>query len=168
MISDKTNWENWINSSGKDDPPPDFYSDKYRIMMDVMRVDDHERTGNRGKLFNPVRQRERMLHKEITDKFGISPDSKVEIHINAYTGLSSYEDHNYTLYKNNFRRVIKNILIVFRYIKRIILATKLFSLYLMNLKPIINLMSILIRRGSDSQDRFFKENHIFSTWTLHF
>lgn len=34
-------WKNWINSSGKSDPPPDYYLPKDELMMDVMRVDDH-------------------------------------------------------------------------------------------------------------------------------
>ena len=33
--------DNWIDSSGKDQLPPDFYNDKDKIMMEVMRVDDH-------------------------------------------------------------------------------------------------------------------------------
>ena len=30
----------WVDSSSKSDPPPDFYNDKHKIMMDVMRIDD--------------------------------------------------------------------------------------------------------------------------------
>ena len=33
--------DNWIDSSGKDQPTPDFYNEKDKIMMEVMRVDDH-------------------------------------------------------------------------------------------------------------------------------
>ena len=37
----KRKFKNWINSSGKDAPPPDFYSEKYGYMLEVMRVDDY-------------------------------------------------------------------------------------------------------------------------------
>ena len=39
--------EEWQCSSSKSDPPPDFYSDKYKLMMEVMRVDDHAYQGKR-------------------------------------------------------------------------------------------------------------------------
>ena len=39
----------WINSSGKNDPPPDFYNDKKKLMMDVMRIDDHAYINKKGK-----------------------------------------------------------------------------------------------------------------------
>ncbi len=42
-------WNNWINSSGKSDPPPDYYSPKDELMMDVMRVDDHAFVDKKGK-----------------------------------------------------------------------------------------------------------------------
>ena len=34
-------WANWTYNAGKADPPPDFFFDKYQLMMEVMRVDDH-------------------------------------------------------------------------------------------------------------------------------
>lgn len=35
------NWKIWIDSSGKNDLPPDYYNEKRKLMMDVMRIDDH-------------------------------------------------------------------------------------------------------------------------------
>ena len=29
------NWESWTNSSAKNAPPPDFYNDRLKLMMDV-------------------------------------------------------------------------------------------------------------------------------------
>lgn len=40
-IHDQENWKQWIEIAGKSDPPPDFFADTYKYMMDVMRVDDH-------------------------------------------------------------------------------------------------------------------------------
>lgn len=99
-------WVNWIDSSGKSAPPPDFYSDKYELMMDVMRVNDHEQKGKKGKLHNPTMAHERGMYKELV-KSGVvklSPNAKVFPIGN--TKLPTYADHNYNLYLKCFRRVI--------------------------------------------------------------
>ena len=41
-ILKEENWHFWTDSSGKSDPPPDFYSNHYKIMMDMMEVYDDE------------------------------------------------------------------------------------------------------------------------------
>lgn len=48
-LSDEQKLPDWINSSGKGDPPPDFYNSKINMMMDVMRVDDHGHIVGKGK-----------------------------------------------------------------------------------------------------------------------
>ena len=53
-IHTKALWSNWINSSGKSDPPPDYYSPQDELMMDVMRVDDHAFVDKKGKIQNPT------------------------------------------------------------------------------------------------------------------
>ena len=53
-IKDTVQWNQWCNSSGKADPPPDFYSDSHGFMMDVMRVDDHGYISSKGKLVMTV------------------------------------------------------------------------------------------------------------------
>ena len=59
-------WEKWTNSSGKTDPPPDFFSDELGLMMDVMRVDDHGHVGRNGKsIVNPTLQRESEVMREM-------------------------------------------------------------------------------------------------------
>lgn len=104
----ENNWKEWIDSSASNDPPPDFYSDKFHLMMDVMRVDDHERKGRKGKLFNPYKSHERDLYHEIKNKSHFDESSNVNIVINGITDLPSYQDHNYIFYKNNFKRVVQN------------------------------------------------------------
>lgn len=36
------NSDGWVDMSGKSDPPPDYYHDGYRLMMDVMLISDTE------------------------------------------------------------------------------------------------------------------------------
>ena len=48
-INDEEEWALWCNSSGKADPPPDFYSNAHGYMMDVMRVDDTAFVTKKGK-----------------------------------------------------------------------------------------------------------------------
>ena len=64
-LSSEEHFAEWINSSGKADPPPDFYNPKTKMMMDVMRIDDHGHTDSRGKFVNPVNQRESAIQKEL-------------------------------------------------------------------------------------------------------
>lgn len=55
-IHKRKNWKKWINSSGKNDPPPDFYNIDLQFMMDVMRIDDHEYISPKGKVVNEQRK----------------------------------------------------------------------------------------------------------------
>ena len=103
-ISESKHWKNWICSSGKDEPPPDYYSDKYKLMMEVMRVDDHAYKNKKGKLVNPVNIKESELQAEIRKHANITDTTKVIV--NAVTGLPTREDHNYDFYVNNFTRVV--------------------------------------------------------------
>lgn len=103
--SDK--WKDWINSSGKSDPPPDFYNDRLGFMMDVMRIDDHAFVNKDGKIINPTNMRESKIQKEIKQSgiLDVFPNVK-SIMVNAITDLPTNEDHNYSFYLNNFRRVV--------------------------------------------------------------
>lgn len=59
------NWKNWIDSSGKNDPPPDFYNKKRKIMMDVMRIDDHAFVDDKGNVINNHNKRESEIIKKL-------------------------------------------------------------------------------------------------------
>ena len=39
LLKNDEKYADWINSSGKGDPPPDFYNPKTNMMMEVMRVE---------------------------------------------------------------------------------------------------------------------------------
>ena len=103
-------WANWTYSAGKADPPPDFFCNKYNLMMEVMRVDDHAHLDKRGKWVNPVNQRESMIQNDIRRKIlSGNPNadfSKIKIIINANPKLPSLEDHNYGFYYTNFERIL--------------------------------------------------------------
>ena len=103
-------WANWTYNAGKADPPPDFFSEKYQLMMQVMRIDDHAFVNEKGILINPVNMRESKLQKEIREKIKESqPDAdldSIKIVVNAVTDLPSNQDHNYQFYCANFQRAL--------------------------------------------------------------
>lgn len=107
LIHDEVKWKKWINSSGKNDPPPDFFCDEFKYMMDVMRVDDHSRKNNKGKLFNPTLKNESKIIKELELSGIYDTFPNANLIVNSNTNLPTYEDHNYKLYKKNFTRIIE-------------------------------------------------------------
>ncbi len=115
-------WDNWTENCSKSALPPDFYSEKYKLMMEVMRVDDHGHVTENGKFINPTNQRETVLQKEIRDKIAVENPridvSKLDIFINAISGLPSNDDHNYRYCYENFNRTIE------KHIKKIPLYRK--------------------------------------------
>lgn len=106
-IYDKKEWKFWHDSSGKSDPPPDFYNDKLKLMMDVMRIDDHAFENKNGKIVNPTNQRESEIQKEIRNSGILDNFPNVEyVMVTAPTNLPKDEDHNYEFYHSNFERVL--------------------------------------------------------------
>lgn len=57
-IRDKSSW---IDNSSNTNNPPDFYSDKYKLMMDFMRISDCEFETKNGKIVNPNNIREKEI-----------------------------------------------------------------------------------------------------------
>lgn len=92
-------WKHWTYNAKKSDPPPDFYSDKYGLAMEVMRVDDHAFLNEKGKISNPVNAREHQVQNDIRRQImEAQPDidiDSVTIMVNAASGLPSVQDHNY-------------------------------------------------------------------------
>ena len=102
------NKEVWHHSNRKSDPPPDFYSDKYTLMMEVMRVDDHAFMNDKGRVINPHIQKENKTYKDIQGflkKQGVHFSG--DIIVNAPTNLPTEDDHSYDKYVANFRRVLE-------------------------------------------------------------
>lgn len=107
-IHSKRKWKKWIDSSSKNDLPPDFYNPNLKLMMDVMRVDDHTHIDENGKLVNPHNKRESELLEEIikkNDSLRIAAENG-NVFIIPRTNLPTNEDHNYNYYKNCFNRVV--------------------------------------------------------------
>ena len=100
-------WKNWVNNSKKSDPPPDFYSDKYKLMMEVMRVDDHTKKLKSGKLYNATNVAESKIYSELKAKGiedGVNGNKVIVI---SHSNLPTEEDHNYKFYLSSFKRVLE-------------------------------------------------------------
>ena len=106
-ISDEESWAKWTDTSGKNDPPPDFYCDEYGLMMDVMRVDDHGYISEKGKTVNPTLTREREVTKELQENGILDQFPGAKLHLLVDTKLSTEEDHNYRFYRDNFVRTVE-------------------------------------------------------------
>lgn len=102
------NWSKWKDSSGKADLPPDFYSDEFKLMMDVMRIDDHGHKNKKGKIVNHTYAKESQMEKELREAgwLDIMPNAKI-VTI-GQTDLPTHEDHKYTWYLKNFKDVVSN------------------------------------------------------------
>lgn len=98
-------WNEWVDASAHDAPPPDFYSNKYGLMMDVMKVDDNTRKTKKGKLRNPRAELENTLFRELKES-GVVTDETPDVLINAVTDLPTMEDHQFKWYFDSFKRVI--------------------------------------------------------------
>ena len=100
-------WDKWTNSSGKSDPPPDFFSDELGLMMDIMRVDDHGHLGRNGKsIINPTLQRESEVMRELKEKGILDMFPNARPYLIVDTKLPTNEDHNYIFYRDNFNRTV--------------------------------------------------------------
>lgn len=108
-IHRRRSWKKWTNSSGKSELPPDYYNEKDKIMMDVMRIDDHAFVNEDGRVINPHNQRESKLIKELSEKSPSLKEAAIEgrLIIIPDSGLRGYQDHNYDFYIKNFQRVIE-------------------------------------------------------------
>ena len=100
-------WKEWIDSSKKDQTPPDFYNNRENIMMEVMRIDDHAYVNKKNKVINPQLQQENKVKDMLLNNINFSNLNKNTVFfLNVCTNLPTEEDHNYIRYKNNFKRVI--------------------------------------------------------------
>ena len=107
QITQDSQWNKWVNSSGKADPPPDFYCDEFSLMMEVMRVDDHAHKNHKGKVINPMNARESELHRELRKRGILERFPHVQVFCTPVTNLATKSDHNYTFYVMNFVRTVE-------------------------------------------------------------
>ena len=107
-IHNKRKWTKWIDTLSKNELPPDFYNDNLKLMMDVMRIDDHAYVDEKGRVINRHNERESKLIEELISKNEMFKEiaEKGNLFITSDSGLRGYEDHNYNFYVNNFKRVV--------------------------------------------------------------
>lgn len=100
-LIDNDRFANWIDMSGKGDPPPDYYNDVENLMMDVMRVDDHPKK-------NHVNAKESKIQKEIANSGLLEIFPNVQnIFVNSVCGnIPTEKDHSFQFYVDNFQRVV--------------------------------------------------------------
>jgi len=105
LIKDENVWKSWIDSSSKSAPPPDFYNDIEKIMMEVMRFDDQQTID--GKI-HATRSKEAKARKEIMDSGIMDLVPNLErVMINVNSDLPTNEDHNFKRYRGNFKRTVE-------------------------------------------------------------
>lgn len=96
-------YKDWIDSSSKKDLPPDFYSDKYKIMMEIMSINDVEYNDD-NRIINEQMKRQ---HELLSNLFG--DDYKKEG--NDLSIIMNYDNnidnHNMNSYKSSFKRIIE-------------------------------------------------------------
>lgn len=95
------NLDKFTENNGHDALPPDFYSDEFSCMFDVMRINDSEIK----KSYNPVKIRERKAEKDIKESGildGMNPN------VNIFINSDSDNDKEHTLknYIKNCNRVM--------------------------------------------------------------
>lgn len=98
-IFKEENWHLWTDSSGNGDPPPDFYSNHYKIMMDMMEIyDDEKKKGVNSKI------RERKYERMIIGHRSSPEDLKLVCNILPDKANNIY--HDYKSYIKHFERVV--------------------------------------------------------------
>ena len=110
-IYDDNNWNHWIDTSDRSSPPPDFYCDDFKLMMEVMRIDDIgycvEKKG-KIKYVNHENAEENKI-KHAMKKSGAldSLPPNTNIYIDAQLPEIPTKDYrNYGRYKINFKRIV--------------------------------------------------------------
>lgn len=95
------NLDKFVSNNGHDALPPDFYSDDFSCMFDVMRINDSEIK----KSYNPVKMRERKAENDIKSS-GIL--DAVNPNANVFINSESGNDGEHTLrnYIKNCNRVM--------------------------------------------------------------
>ncbi len=100
-IAAPKNRKYWIDSSKNTNCPPDFYSDKYRMMCDFMRVGEYEKSkGN-----NPVLRHENDVINQYMKNAKAGDDCDVFLIPDGMKLLGI--EHNYEMYLSMTKRVLE-------------------------------------------------------------
>lgn len=92
--------DEFIADNAHDALPPDFYSERFSCMFDVMRINDTEIK----KSYNPVLKRERAIEQTLksTELCAKNPDARIIINTSSF----AENEHTYEKYQKNCRRVL--------------------------------------------------------------
>lgn len=107
----KKMWKSWVSSAGKSDKTPDYYSKRFKLMMEVMRMDDkaYETSIKKGvRVINHTLAAEFKVLKELADSEILDSMPKANVFIIADSGLTAEDDHNFIRYRANFLRVLSH------------------------------------------------------------
>ena len=101
-------WENWTDSSGKADPPPDFFNQSESLMMEVMRISHEQYVDDRGNPHDPSAARVSDFIKEMTEVGGLAIDRffKCNTVIEAKKETDVVRPYSYQQYLESFNRVV--------------------------------------------------------------
>lgn len=96
-------FRDWVNSSGKDAVPPDFFSQKYKYMLEVMRVDDYVLAENSPNVLESkfVKNIENMLREK-----SVSSIKESNIELIVIPDMSKASENNYRTYVENYKRIV--------------------------------------------------------------
>lgn len=94
--------KSWIDSSGKDVPPPDFHNNKHRVMMEVMRIDDCVNELNGKHVANSFQRANDFMNKY----FGKGYKTKLDGSLFFTSDTRNNKEYNFKGYFNNFKEVI--------------------------------------------------------------
>lgn len=100
--------KHWIDSSAKNASPPDFYNEKLKLMMEIMRIDDNAYVDEKGKVQNPIYKKENELLKRYFGNDYKTVRNDISCYVVASSGLPTSQDHNFTKYFDNFKRVFES------------------------------------------------------------
>lgn len=101
--------EEWKDNAENTNFPPDFYSDKYNMMIEVMRVNDHEDFNGK----NIYYARENLILKDLNKLYPSNTGYAMIVpatHIanDKFNALKTEEDHNIYYYNKQFIKTIEH------------------------------------------------------------
>lgn len=100
----KGKFRNWMNNSRKNALPPDFFSDKYQYMLEVMRTDDYVVGRNSP---NALESRFIKNVEDMRRENGVPSLKESRVDILLIPDMSNVSENGYSIYIENFRRIIQ-------------------------------------------------------------
>lgn len=94
----------WIDSSGGRKLPPDFYNDKLKLMLEVMRVDDYVHNKNCPNALETKMIREL---ENIQIEKGLPTFEEQNIKLLVIPDMKNASEHNYNNYVENFNKTVR-------------------------------------------------------------